>query len=121
MAAAVIGHDNAVGAERDRALGIPGMQDAFDHERPPPPLAQACKLFAQGGNRREEAHTLYRIAHAAFEEGDLDTARARLSESRTLAERIKHTRVIALCRERITRAQEDVDRIVADLAAEAAE
>lgn len=72
---------------------------AHDGKRAMAELAQSCKLFAQGGNRREEAHTLYRIAHAAFDEGDLDTARARLSESRTLADRIKHTRVIALCRE----------------------
>ena len=62
-------------------------------------LAQACKLFAQGGNRREEAHTLYRIAHAALDEGDLALAKSRVAEALALARKIKHPRVEALARE----------------------
>jgi tetratricopeptide (TPR) repeat protein len=62
-------------------------------------LTQACKLFAQGGNRREEAHTLYRIAHASFEDGDMATCEARVKEALELAQRIRHTRVVALARE----------------------
>ncbi len=62
-------------------------------------LTQACKLFAQGGNRREEAHTLYRIAHAALEEGDRETAESKAKEALELAQKIKHLRVVALVRE----------------------
>ncbi len=62
-------------------------------------LAQACKLFAQGGNRREEALTLYRIAHAAFEEGDIELAKSRAAQALQLATKIKHTRAVALARE----------------------
>jgi tetratricopeptide (TPR) repeat protein len=62
-------------------------------------LASARKLFAAGGNRREEALTLYRIAHAALEEGDTELAGERVNEALALARKIKHTRVIALCRE----------------------
>ncbi|MBI5511767.1 MAG: hypothetical protein HY903_23675 [Deltaproteobacteria bacterium] len=60
-------------------------------------LAEARKLFAKGGNRREEALTLYRIAHAALEEGDVPLADARAAEAMALAKKIKHTRVIAQC------------------------
>lgn len=59
-------------------------------------LTQARKLLAGGGNRREEALTLYRIAHAALEEGDLGLARERAAEALALARKIKHTRAIAL-------------------------
>jgi hypothetical protein len=45
MAAAMIGHDDAVGAQRDGALGVGGMQDAFDHEGALPALAQARQLL----------------------------------------------------------------------------
>ncbi len=62
-------------------------------------LGQARRLFAKGGNRREEALTLYRIAHAALEEGDIELATASVKEASGLARKIKHTRVIALCRE----------------------
>ncbi|MEE8408715.1 MAG: tetratricopeptide repeat protein, partial [Myxococcota bacterium] len=62
-------------------------------------LTQARKLFAKGGNRREEALTLYRIAHAAREQGDLDAAASHVKEALVLARKIKHARVIALCRE----------------------
>lgn len=70
-----------------------------DVERAMTELAEARKLFAKGGNRREEALTLYRIAHAAFEEGDMELASSRAKEALTLARKIKHPRVIALCRE----------------------
>ena len=62
-------------------------------------LSQARKLFAAGGNRREEALTLYRIAHAAIDEGDVALATERVKEALALAKKIKHTRVIAQCRE----------------------
>ncbi len=62
-------------------------------------LAKARKLFQAGGNRREEALTLHRIAHAAFEEGDFDLSRERIKEAATLAKRIKHDRAIALSTE----------------------
>ncbi|MEK7706303.1 MAG: hypothetical protein AAB426_15185, partial [Myxococcota bacterium] len=62
-------------------------------------LAQARKLFAAGGNRREEALTLYRIAHAALEEGDVELARARAREAVALARKIRHMRVLVLSRE----------------------
>ncbi len=60
-------------------------------------LAQARKLFGKGGNRREEALTLYRIAHAAFEEGDLDLAQKSAQEALELGRKIKHARVVAQC------------------------
>jgi tetratricopeptide (TPR) repeat protein len=60
-------------------------------------LTEARKLFARGGNRREEALTLYRIAHAAFEEGDIELAQARVDEADELAKKIKHARAIAQC------------------------
>ena len=62
-------------------------------------LAQAATLFAKGGNRREEALTLHRIAHAAFEQGDLELASARATETIALARLIKHARVLALALE----------------------
>jgi tetratricopeptide (TPR) repeat protein len=70
-----------------------------DVERAMQELAEARKLFAKGGNRREEALTLYRIAYAAFEEGDMQLATSRAKEALSLARKIKHPRVIALCRE----------------------
>jgi len=70
-----------------------------DTKRAMAELGQACKLFAQGGNRREEAHTLYRIAHAALDEGDLALAKSSGDEALTLARKIKHPRVEALTRE----------------------
>ncbi len=45
MPAAVIGHDDAVGADRDRALGVLRMQDALDHERALPAVAQPRELL----------------------------------------------------------------------------
>ncbi len=74
-------------------------------------LAQANKLFAQGGNRRDEAHTLVRIAQAALEDGDLELAKARAAEALELAQKIRHTRVAALARElqaRIALLEDDV-------------
>jgi tetratricopeptide (TPR) repeat protein len=62
-------------------------------------LTQARKLFAKGGNRREEAVTLHRIARAALDEGDIPLATARCDEALALAKKIKHPRVIAQCRE----------------------
>lgn len=62
-------------------------------------LTEACKLFSKGGNRREEALTLYRIAHAAFEEGDEKLASERAADALALGRRIKHSRAIALARE----------------------
>ena len=62
-------------------------------------LTEARKLFATGGNRREEALTLYRIAHAAFEEGDIELAQARVDEAEELARKIKHARVMAQCQD----------------------
>ncbi|MBN1961389.1 MAG: hypothetical protein JW841_10620 [Deltaproteobacteria bacterium] len=66
-------------------------------------LSQACKLFNAGGNRREESHTLYRIAHAAFEEGEVALAKERAKEALALANRIKHSRVVALGSELLAR------------------
>ncbi len=62
-------------------------------------LAQAQKLFAQGGNRREEALTIYRIAHAALDEGDVKLAASRAEDALALGRKIKHARVVALARE----------------------
>ena len=45
MPAAVIGHDDTVGPKGDCPLGIGRMQDAFDHERPLPALAQSLELL----------------------------------------------------------------------------
>ena len=59
-------------------------------------LAEACKLFSEGGNRREEALTLHRISHAAREEGDLELAKARAQEALELGRKIGHSRAIAL-------------------------
>jgi tetratricopeptide (TPR) repeat protein len=86
-----------------------------DHKRAMEELAQARKLFAKGGNRREEAMTLHRIAHAALEEGDLDVAQERADEALALARKIKHTRAIALARElvgRIALERDDADEAV---------
>ena len=44
MPAAVVGHDDAVGAERDRALGVLRMQDALHHEGALPAVAQPLEL-----------------------------------------------------------------------------
>ncbi len=62
-------------------------------------FAQARKLFSQGGNRREEALTLHRIAHAALGEGDLELAEKTAAEALSLAKQIKHQRAYALARE----------------------
>lgn len=66
-------------------------------------LSQARKLFAQGGNRREEALTLHRIAHAALEEGDLELAEKSATEALELGQRIKHNRAVALAQEVVGR------------------
>lgn len=66
-------------------------------------LARARKLFQVGGNKREEALTLYRIAHAAFEEGDFDLSRERVKEAIALAKKIKHDRAIAMSTELVGR------------------
>ena len=62
-------------------------------------LEQARKLFGAGGNRREEALTLHRIAHAALWEGDLKLATSKAKEVISLAKKIKHDRALALGRE----------------------
>ena len=62
-------------------------------------LAQARALFAKGGNRREEALTLHRIAHAALDEGNIDLAAEKAAEALDLATKIKHARAKALARE----------------------
>ncbi|MBJ80084.1 MAG: hypothetical protein CMH60_02080 [Myxococcales bacterium] len=62
-------------------------------------LDEAQKTFAKSGNRREEAHTLYRIAYASFEEANLEEAHDRCTQALKLAKKIKHTRVIALAQE----------------------
>ena len=62
-------------------------------------LAQARKLFAEGGLRRQEALTLHRIAHAALDEGNVELASERAQEASALAEAIHHARVVALCQE----------------------
>ncbi|MEO1482231.1 MAG: AAA family ATPase [Myxococcota bacterium] len=66
-------------------------------------LAKARKLFQVGGNKREEALTLHRIAHAAFEEGDFDLSRERVKEAYALAKKIKHDRAIAMSTELVGR------------------
>ncbi|MEZ4271518.1 MAG: hypothetical protein R3C68_08825 [Myxococcota bacterium] len=62
-------------------------------------LGEARKLFAEGGNRREEALVVYRIAHAALEIGDVELAATNAKEVLSLAQKIKHTRAIGLARE----------------------
>ena len=62
-------------------------------------LSKARKLFANGGNRREEALTLHRIAHAALDEGNVKLATKRAKECLELANTIQHARAIALARE----------------------
>ncbi|MEO0459350.1 MAG: AAA family ATPase [Myxococcota bacterium] len=62
-------------------------------------LTRARKLFQVGGNRREEAVTLNRIAHAALEEGDFDLSRERVAEANALATKIKHDSAIAMSTE----------------------
>lgn len=62
-------------------------------------LSKARKLFAKGGNRREEAITLHRIAHAALDEGNVKLATKRAKECLELANTIQHARAIALARE----------------------
>ena len=62
-------------------------------------LAQARALFAKGGNRREEALTLHRIAHAALDEGNIDLAAEKAAEALDLATQINHARAKALARE----------------------
>lgn len=59
-------------------------------------LAQARAIFAAGGNRREEALTLHRIAHAALDEGNVELAAQKAAEAYELANRIKHARAKAL-------------------------
>ena len=59
-------------------------------------LDEACRLFSEGGNRREEVLTLYRIAHAALEQGDLELAEERAKDASKLARRIRHARAVAL-------------------------
>lgn len=70
-----------------------------DPERALTELSRACQLFAKGGNRREEALTLHRIAHAALDEGKVDMAAAKASEAFALANEIKHARARALATE----------------------
>lgn len=67
-------------------------------------LSQARKLFGKGGNRREEALTLHRIAHAALDEGDFALAEERAQDALKLARSIKHQRAAALAREVLGRA-----------------
>ncbi|MDP7039901.1 MAG: hypothetical protein QGI45_12130 [Myxococcota bacterium] len=62
-------------------------------------LDEAQKLFAKSGNRREEAHTLYRMAYASFEEANQEEAENRCTQALKLAKKIKHARVIALAQE----------------------
>lgn len=62
-------------------------------------LSTARKLFAAGGNRREEVLTLHRLAHAALDLGNVPVAQKRAKEVLTLAREIKHERAIALARE----------------------
>ena len=81
-----------------------------DPERAMQELAQASQLFAQSGNRREEAVTLHRIAHAALEEGQLDLAAEKAAEALQLATHINHARTRALATElnsRIALARDD--------------
>lgn len=66
-------------------------------------LAQARKYFAQGGNRREEVLTLYRIGHAALEDGDIKLASERAEEALALGKKIKHARAVALAKELLGR------------------
>ncbi len=70
-----------------------------DGERAMKEFSRARTLFGKGGNRREEALTLHRIAHAAVDEGDLKLARKRADECLELAKQIKHARAIALAQE----------------------
>lgn len=62
-------------------------------------LAEARKLLAAGGNRREEALTLHRISQAAYEEANMELAAERAAEALTLARQIKHDRATALALE----------------------
>lgn len=68
-------------------------------------LADARKLFAAGGNKREEALTLHRIAQAAHEEANLELASKSVEEALGLARKIKHERAIALSQEMQARVQ----------------
>ncbi|HET6346867.1 MAG TPA: tetratricopeptide repeat protein, partial [Myxococcota bacterium] len=66
-------------------------------------LAEACRLFGQGGNRREEALTLHRLGYAALDEGNLPLAKEKAAEALALATKIKHARAKALARELMSR------------------
>ncbi|MBC7793101.1 MAG: AAA family ATPase, partial [Clostridia bacterium] len=79
-------------------------------------LGEARKLFAAGGNKREEALTLHRIAQAAYEEANIELAATSAEEAVVLARKIKHERAIALVLElqaRIALAQGDAKAAVA--------
>lgn len=62
-------------------------------------LAHARRLFQAGGNRREEAVTLNRIARVALEEGDFESSRQRVAEASALAKAIQHDGAIAMATE----------------------
>ena len=62
-------------------------------------LGQARDLFAKTGNKREEAQTLQRIAHAALDEGNVELATQTTDEAMQLATQINHFQVQARAHE----------------------